>query len=234
MTLSRLGFFKFVDGYDAPVKALRNALSEVEGQIAGALVVLPEAFNIGRFYRDAGPCNYDPSILCDLQSLAATYRIQFVAGLVIESPDGPNPPFNSAFFIDGQGSTLICRKHKSDGYSASTPCIDGFDVNNPLVVDGVSIGALICMDCDDPSRERVLAAGLAASSDCKVVCIPACMNKVYGAEAIARSWPKHFVVLCNSDPHGCRSFISKDGSIVLDDSGHTGNRIVWWTLADAP
>ena len=67
---SNVGFFRFVAGYETPVPSLETAL-EKHGRVGGSLIVLPEGFNIGKYYRNEGRCNYDRKALEALQSLAA-------------------------------------------------------------------------------------------------------------------------------------------------------------------
>jgi predicted amidohydrolase len=222
---SNIGFFRFVAGYDTPVPSLKTAL-EKHGRVGGSLIVLPEGFNIGKYYRTEGRCNYDKRVLGALQSLAAKCNVTFVAGLIVEEPNAPNPPFSSIYLIDASSSTLICRKQGDDGYPNYTPFSAVPDAPNPIQYGGSSIAAIVCMDCDSPQVFRPIEDRLSKAQGPKIVCIPACMNKVYGDHAIAGSWPTHHVVLANSDPHGCNSFISKDGVIVERDNRGVENSIV--------
>lgn len=50
---SKLGFFRFVGNYDKPIESLEAAI-KAHGDVGGSLIVLPEAFNIGKYYRDYG------------------------------------------------------------------------------------------------------------------------------------------------------------------------------------
>lgn len=225
---SRFGFFRWVDGYDNPIESLRAALAVSAAELQGSLIVLPEAFNIGKFYRDEGPCNYNREILTDLQQIASSAQLSFVSGLVIERRNGPMPPLSSASVIDGAGEHRLCWKKGDDRSLNYTPCADERHLLDPVEYDGTILAALVCMDCDNPTLERVLGSRLASMEGPKVVCIPACMNKRYGGQAIARAWPDHYVILANSDVNGCKSFISSNGAIVLEDDGQATNRIVSW------
>jgi hypothetical protein len=52
-TLGRLGFFHFVQNYDQPIPSLEAELRKHDRSvIAGSLIVLPETFNLGRYYWD--------------------------------------------------------------------------------------------------------------------------------------------------------------------------------------
>jgi predicted amidohydrolase len=222
---AKLGFFRFVAGYGRPVESLDVALMR-HNDVGNSLIVLPEAFNIGKYYRDEGRCSYDRAALQALQSLAELNNVTFVSGMIVEEPNGPMPPFSSVYLIDGYGSTLICRKSGEDGSGNYTPFNASPDVPNPVRYLGWSIAAIVCMDCGDPQMFLPIETRLLEGQGPKVVCIPACMNDAYGDHAIARSWPKHYVVLANSDPHGCSSFISKDGTIMQRDNGGLENTVV--------
>ncbi len=226
---SNVGFFRFVAGYDTPLPSLETAL-EKQGRVGGSLIVLPEGFNIGKYYRNMGQCNYDRTALGALQSLAGKYSVTFVAGMIVEEPNAPMPPFSSAYLIHASSSTLICRKHGNDGYPNYTPFNAVADAPNPIQCGGSSIAAIVCMDCDSPQVFRPIEDRLSKAQGPKIVCIPACMNNDYGDHAIAGSWPNHYVVLANSDPQGCNSFISKDGTIMERDNRGLENSIVLSTL----
>jgi predicted amidohydrolase len=226
---SNVGFFRFVTGYDTPVPSLKTAL-ERYGGVNGSLIVLPEAFNIGKYYRNEGRCNYDRSALDELKAVAADHRTTLVSGLIIEEPNGPTPPFSSIYLIDASGGTLICRKNGDDGYPNYTPFNAIPDAPNPIQYGDSSIAAIVCMDCDSPHVFRPIETELAKAQGPKIICIPACMNNVYSDHAIARSWKSHHVVLANSDPHGCNSFISTNGMIMERDNRGLENTIVLSSL----
>jgi len=117
---SKIGFFRFVTGYDTPVPSLKSALEKC-GSVGSSLIVLPEGFNIGKYYRNEGRCNYDRKAHEALQSLAANCNVTFVAGMIVEESNGPMPPFSSVHLIDASSCTLICRKHGDDGSQNYTP-----------------------------------------------------------------------------------------------------------------
>jgi hypothetical protein len=64
---SKLGFFRFAADYNKPIESLENAI-KAHGDVSGSLVVLPEAFNIGKYYRDQGRCDYSRKSSTDFRS----------------------------------------------------------------------------------------------------------------------------------------------------------------------
>lgn len=248
MYFRKLGFFRFVSDYNKPVASVKTAMT-VPGDISGSLIVLPEAFNIGKYYGEpGGDCDHSPRILDQLQTVAGSFDVTFVAGLIVEEPGGPRPPFSSAYLIDGAGRTLVCRKHGDDRSDISPPTAENVrlrlnapitnrcpnytpfetlpDVRNPIQYRDLSIAAMICMDCNDERVSGSVREGFSKQAGPKIVCIPVCMNKDFGDEAIAGMWPQNHVILANSNPNGCRSFISKDGTIIERDNRGPENSIV--------
>jgi predicted amidohydrolase len=246
---SKLGFFRFVANYNKPIESLESAI-KAHCDVSDSLIVLPEAFNISKYYRDAGDCDYSRDILDQLRAVAGKGDVTLVAGLIVEEPDGPTPPYSSAYLIDGSGAAVICRKHGADfsgappltpengrthwnvpiseriRFSNYTPCEAASNTANPLKHQGASIAAIICMDCDLPYVFRPIEERFSMMAGPKIVCIPACMNSVYLDDAIAATWPEQYVILANSDSHGCRSFISKEGTIMMRDNHESENTIV--------
>src|SRR5579863_1032205 len=110
--LHKVGFFHFGSGYGNPKEALESALQEAQDEDkrlpstldpSDSLIILPEAFNIGRAYRAEGQPNFDRSILERLRGVAAEFRVAFVAGLIVSEGGGPTPPNSAAYLIDGSG-----------------------------------------------------------------------------------------------------------------------------------
>lgn len=250
MCFRKLGLFRFVADYNKPVASVEAAI-KVHSDIGGSLIVLPEAFNIGKYYGDqGGDCDHSRKIFDQLKTVAGSFDVTFVAGLIVEEPNGPTPPFSSAYLIDGSGGILVCRKHGDDRSDVSpltaenvrllwnapiskrirlpnyTPFETTPDVRNPIQYRGSSIAAMICMDCNDEQVSGPVKEGFSKQAGPKIVCIPACINKDFGDEAIAGMWPQHHVILANSNPNGCRSFISKDGTIIERDNRGSENSIV--------
>jgi hypothetical protein len=70
----KLGFFRFVADYDKPLESLEAAI-KTHGDVGGSLIVLPEGFNIGKYYRDQGECNYSRSVIDRLQEIAGRFDV---------------------------------------------------------------------------------------------------------------------------------------------------------------
>jgi len=219
---TKLGAFRFVADYQTPITALESALAaNADQEIGGSLIVLPEAFNIGKGYREVGDCNHDPSVLFHLEDIASRLNITFVAGLIIKTASGPDPPYSSAYVVDSSGFTLISHKAKPDyGKTPYTPCSIGCDVANPFTRGEIAIGALICVDIDTPRHEAVLKRLKATDTANRILCIPGCLGNQFSVSNITQTSPGCYVIVANSDRWGCKSGIGKDGVVlVLDPSG---------------
>lgn len=222
-----VGFFRFITGFDKPIEALTGALNERNAdEITGGLIVLPEAFNIGRYYHDSGTCDYDARVLNELQARASQWGVAFVAGLVIS--DGSKvTPYSSAYLIHGSGHTLMSRKIICDSPQLFRSCKEGFDIHNPVTHQGVTIGALICVDAEPcnsdiaPIRKKRIQG-----ASPQILCVPACMASFYNSEGMAGDWPEQYFVLANSHRAGCRSVIAYKGKVVATDEGITKNSFV--------
>lgn len=113
---SQAGFFHFVEHHSDPLGTL-DAEIRSAGDVADSLVVLPEAFNLGRPYgtEQEKPSAYErDSLVAELQERSRQQRIIFVAGLLDPVPAGERPR-SSAYLIDGEGCHPICHKCTSDG-----------------------------------------------------------------------------------------------------------------------
>jgi predicted amidohydrolase len=237
--IDKVGFFHFVSKYAYPVEELQTAIEDNrEGCVSDALIVLPEAFNIGveywRTVPDSRP-DGDPIILFKLQELCKRFRLSLVAGLIINIP-GQDPPHSSAYLIDASGFGLLCHKRCNDGTGAGpgggnrytpnyTPCPDGCDAHNATMYRNLAIAALICVDSDrdytkfpeNGGRHKILTAKLDRATPeggYRVVCIPSHM-KTGPRYPTAEHWRNSFVVLANSSAHrdGPGSYIAEvDGS----------------------
>ena len=211
--------------YDKPTPSLKTALGK-HGSVGSSLIVLPEGFNINKYYRDPGPRNYDAKVLEELQSLAAKHDVTFVAGVIVEEPKGPIPPFNSVYLVHNSGSTLICQKRRPDNYSNYTPFKASPETANLVQYGGSTIAAIVCKDCDCPDAYEPIQNELdelAEAQGSKIVCIPACRS--FSERIIASSWQNCYVILANSDPCGCISFVSKNGEIVPKNDRAVENSI---------
>jgi predicted amidohydrolase len=232
--LERIGFFHFVCDHGKPLPALIAALSE-HNEISESLVVLPEAFNIGKSYREAGPCNFNPSVLSSLCGLSRKYQVVFVAGLIVETRNEPDPPHSSAYLINGNRRRLMCHKMTPDDSKVRkyTPCTANCDVKNPVQYGDACIGAVICSDVQDSCRLGTLARGLDESNSAlKIVCIPACMSHDYfsGDRFEDPDLKGKYVVLANSDPKGCGSFVTNTALDKVVRAEDCRNRIDMWPL----
>src|SRR5712692_8213275 len=111
---TKVGFFHFGSGHGAPMKALRCALREKAAKdLHGALIVLPEGFNIGKCYHDTeSDVNPEPDVIAALKAEALKYEIAFVAALILDLQQKKR---NSAYLIDADGELPICHKMVPDG-----------------------------------------------------------------------------------------------------------------------
>jgi len=75
MAIKRLCFFHFVEDFERPIEALRNELDGQRDAVDNSLIVLPEAFNIGDYWRPRQESDYDPRILNSLSDLAVEFTI---------------------------------------------------------------------------------------------------------------------------------------------------------------
>ena len=105
--------FHFGQGRDDPISSLNIALRSTQPK-RGSLVVLPEAFNFGRLYSEAGgPRVGKDQLIEDLQNKGRSSDLSFVVG-ILEPMAGETFVYNSAYFIDGSGAYLMCRKMSDD------------------------------------------------------------------------------------------------------------------------
>ena len=118
--LTGAGFLHFAKGYDAPLATLDAGLercSAANGEnntISDALIVLPEAFNIGKAYYDNNPPSTDPAFLSELSQRSIFNGCSLVAGLIVDDCPGISPPYSSAYLVDGAEITLLSRKVSKD------------------------------------------------------------------------------------------------------------------------
>jgi predicted amidohydrolase len=202
--IRRLGCFHFAEGYQDPIGALNAALDEV-GDLSGSLVVLPEAFNNGRPYYDhpqMSPLFSAANVLRSLADLAIRHQASFVVGLL-------DPPNNSCAIVRPDGWQMLSHKKTDDTSRNYVPWL-GTDPANPITVEDIAIGVLLCKDVDCPGSLIADLDALQASRS--VVCIPACMSAVYFSGEYLNSlcWSGKYLVLANSRPDGCDSFITNN------------------------
>jgi predicted amidohydrolase len=232
--IKRVGYFHFGSDHTRPIVSLEATLDRKRSEVTDAVIVLPEAFNICKDYYADVPCNYDPTVLLQLQRLSGIFGVSFVAGLIIQIPNGPYPPYSRAYLIDATGAGLMCHKHcpdntgQRDGHPHNyTPCDDGCDPHNVVIYRGVCLTAVICMDarigneCREFNKRRYehLWSRMVGVSEgvARIVCIPACMSgtKETG-DAIAKLWPDCYVLMSNSYGNQPGSFVV---SIDLEETG---------------
>ncbi len=239
---TQAGFFHFGCEHNKPIESLRAALCRAD--TSGALVVLPEAFNIGKHYRDDDrACDYHPAVLKALLALSVEFKVTFVAGLVVRRCGFPErPPLSAAYLISGPARrTLMCYKRLPDNSRNYTPCEgQNCDAMNPLLCNGHWIGATICRDLDDFERSIALQnrfdAVDKADNPCRFLCVPGHMYKHYygggaiGTDGRLRPESKNMVtILANSDPVGCKSFITNRTGVIVThvpDEDRGRNKIV--------
>jgi hypothetical protein len=256
--IDKIGFFHFVEEstYAEPMTALREAIKKrPEGYVNESLIVLPEGFNIGGPYMRNKPGlrpNTDPIILFNLQELCRDFKFSLVAGLIVNMPNGPDPPYSSAYLINSDGFGLLCHKRCGDetgiggqrlhiGYESNyTCCSDGCDAHNAFLYRDSAIVSLMCMDAytdgvDKPEENRQCHQRLRnaldgfSNSAVRIVCVPAHMQ--YGSDTLAMQWPNSFVILANR----CHAPLTGPGSFVAQvQAGLPGqSRIVQkWHEAD--
>jgi hypothetical protein len=253
----KAGYFHFGKNHSEPIGALRSELvktnggkpSSDSGDLKDSLIVLPEAFNIRKRYKEDGnqPSDNNPAIIGDLQRLADEFGIAFVAGLIVDRQDGIHPPYSSGYFVDGSGHALMCHKISQDGFEGKNytpyPEWEHSDPHNPLVLEedqSLVIGALICVDATPGTRnltertrlERLMSRMDECDVTCRIVAVPACISNNFwgGAPGNRLTLPcnNNVVVMANSDPYGqVKSFITNERAEILDCSvGGEENRIV--------
>jgi hypothetical protein len=203
-------------------------MAEFDGRsdLDGALIVLPEAFNLGRLYSEGGPPTiHRDQMVSDLQTVAKARGIAFVVGL-LEPPPADEKPHSSAYFVDANGKRLMCHKEKCDGVGDYTTCPVAPDHENPLVLQDTAILSVICMDVQSSARCAMLAekARRAAKAD-NLICVPAAMSSEYfggaprGGRIQFRPPDDHYssrIVFANSDCRGTTSFITSTDWTVVD------------------
>lgn len=234
--LQRVGFFHFGSNHKEPTESLQSALAQIDkDELLGSLIVLPEAFNYPADYWDeiAEP---DSATMCKLERIAREFRVVFVVGLIV--PDGNLLPRSSAFLIDGnQPSKLICHKLSNDGLRRYVPFTDNSSAENPIPYEDCCIGALLCNDASydlDPAvverRKAVMNGMEACPSPRKILCIPACDTRS-ARDTFSTDSRGKTLILANSYPQGCGSFVMRDRAELKSDVGSV-NRIclVGWKL----
>jgi hypothetical protein len=201
--------------------------------LAGSLIVLPEAFNLGREYDP----NYSPKetprlcarrVLGQLRRIAATYEVAFVLSIIEAGTRR-----NSAYFVDSGLPRLLCRKIIDDGSQEYQPYTsDYLRRGNPITYPGpICIGALICADAMDNRRRPLRPDAEEAYNQLTslrskltgrrgVLCVPAYML----TEGKDVGWCGDGLILANSRPR-CPSFIKNRNGDMLYELDELQNRI---------
>ena len=147
--ITKIGFFHFGKDYDKPMETLRRALNKWPRQtVSGALLVLPEGFNICRLYSDTnGTCTPVADVVSLLKVLTKEYDISILACLILEISGKKR---NCSVLIDGDDEFPICEKMVDDGSQNYVPSTEDYDRANPKPYKDVLIGCLICADSEPP------------------------------------------------------------------------------------
>jgi hypothetical protein len=155
--LQKIGFFLFANpDKSQPLASLKARLNERgKGDLKDSLVVLPEAFNLTGEYTPRAGYDVEPRVKIkhSLTQLAKQFDMVFVVGLIDnDEPDGPTPPYSSAYLITSTCCCCLSRKTGRDDladcpgdqrlYQAfpqelDTPSADG---------ENACIAGLLCMD----------------------------------------------------------------------------------------
>jgi hypothetical protein len=262
--LAAVGFFHFGKGYSAPLAALDAELERVSAtesagdSLSNALIVLPEAFNLGRQYYHHEPPSIDSSFRNDLSKRSLLYGCAFVAGLIVDDSPGVVPPYSSAYLVDGEEIILLSRKASKDNTEATSATL-GQHAANYTAFPGfyshvirhrqVAIAALVCLDgqYEQGSARSVYASELEqlaksfGSSSCahKLLCIPArvgngfCNGQPGQDVAFNTPWSGIILALANGLPAHVASFVTNSNGIVQQPVGpRFDNRIELFRLTD--
>jgi len=181
-SIEKIGFFhcvEFEPPFD-PIATLGKALDErireerridASFSISNSLIVLPEAFNIGKYESRPLPGEPAEEFLGALRGLAAEHSVTFVTGVL----EGRR---NSAYFVNSKVAKLMCHKIGDDLTGFYDPCTTDPDPANPITFNNACIGALICMDSTNGDNQLVMERRKSFlrrfnSRDCyQVLCVP--------------------------------------------------------------
>jgi hypothetical protein len=233
--LNSVGFFHFGNHHERPLESLDEQMSS--SGVKETLVVLPEAFNLGRPYAEGGdPKIPQNDILAGLSVIAKHAKSAFVVGL-LEAPPFGAEPYSSAYFVDVESARLMCHKAEIDRIGRYAPCLDNPDLDNPVVLPNISVISVICKDVQDSPRLRVLAChAKAAEKPHALICVPAAMSDNYwfgGAPSESHQslieqcfgvGGRANLIVANADPRGVGSFITSATGVVQKRVGQAERR----------
>ena len=250
---SRVGFSHFGTGHTNPIPMLKDAIKDFKstgGNIENALIVLPEAFNIGGTYYAPEPPNVDLSILGELSRLSTDSKCAFVAGLIIADTPDIFPPHSSAYLIDRCFQKRITRKEAQDdaevgrvagrGWSAKYTSCPSHE-STPIQHRGLAIATLIRNDAQSGTLgpdevyisrcDRVTSALRGFGCQYKVMCVPAHMsNGFWGGQVgqdatLAEPLKGTIHILANSCTSQVKSFVTNTNGVIVSSIGGSKNQI---------
>jgi len=191
--ICRIGCIHFDKANSAdPISTVNAALANAGEDFSDALVVLPEALDLGDKYYCANP----PSVFAvdGLKSLSRTFRVAFVAGLKEKARF--RKPFNSSFLIDPERVCRLSRKMHGDPnaqWYAPARRGDAKCIN----YRGLTLASLVCKDAQAfvPAPNSCPLHGRVAKAfkerppkNSPVLCVPARMTT--GTPNLeAAAWP---------------------------------------------
>lgn len=206
--IRQVGFFHFgsQDKFD-PFGQLEHEMERVRRDgfdFSDSLIVLPEAFNIGRDYSEAAfddsDNTFDPGAISRLQTLSQRFEdVGFVAGLIIREA-GQRLPFNSAYIVDARTSQKLCSKvlpdHREGRLYAAHP---GPDFHAPCFYKQARIAALISLDSSavpvpgtpaeaHKRHKKLLAKVSELSVGREILCVPAWTRKIKTSDIAEFDW----------------------------------------------
>jgi hypothetical protein len=225
-----IGFLHFVSGHENPIGTLDAELQK-NTTPRGSLIVLPEAFNLGRPYSEKGKAIVSrDKLLRELTTRSALYDARFVVGVLEPEVSTGQNPHSSAYFVDASEHRLMCHKENPDFIGEYTTCPVAPDHENPLVAGESSIHSVICVDIQNTGRcSRLAKSAMAQRRRCNITCIPAVMcsqffqGGILGEKIQLGYSDDHYVghiVLANSCETGTRSFITGANGVVTYGGPH--------------
>jgi predicted amidohydrolase len=204
-----VGFFHYGrPDRQRPLEDLKTALLEVDRKrLMHSVLVLPEAFNLLKAYEPTPEQSPIPSLDLKghLRTFAAEFGLAFVVGLIEPSPAQCTLGLNVAYLISENTCAVLSQKTGSDDMAsvAYTPSMETND--SPVLFEGVSIAALVCMDAaeqpslqvDNRERHALLRKKITAlGAECKLLCVPA-NTRYLPTQALAAPWPNAHFILAN-------------------------------------